>query len=94
MSRADTHPNIVATRDHKQRPGAPVRPGGQAFVVKVGGQYFGGFGGRPPGPYIVKLRARLADALLCDHPNKAADYVTRLAKRGHAGATVHPIKEA
>lgn len=70
------------------------RPCNRAFVVKVGIQYFGGFGGRPPGPYVVKLRSGLADALLCNHPNKARDYVERLAKRGIHGATVHPIQEA
>lgn len=93
MSRADNRDSVAVVSDPKPRRDGLPRYADRAYVVKVGGRYFGGFGGRPPGPYVVKLNTKLADALLCDHPNKAADYVTRLAQRGFTGATVHPVRE-
>ncbi len=65
-----------------------------AWGLKVGDQWFAGFGGRPPGPYIVKLRMTLAEALLCVSPERAADYVERLAKRGYPGAQIVRIEVA
>ncbi len=93
MSRADTRENVAAVHDPAPRRDGLPRHANRAYVIKVGCRYFGGFGGRPPGPYVVKLNRMLSDALLCDHPNKAADYVERLAKRGVMGATVHTITE-
>lgn len=65
----------------------------QAYAVRVGGQWFAGFGG-PKGAPIVKLRRHLCDALLMVSQERGLDYVDRLAKRGHPGGCVRTIQLA
>ena len=63
----------------------------RAYAVKVGEQWFAGFGGDKDAP-IVKLRKHLCDAKLMVSTERCADYMTRLAARGYPGAICHVIE--
>lgn len=56
-----------------------------AYVIKVGDDWFAGFGGKPGQETLTKLKPGLCDAkLMWDH-KKAAEYLDRLRKRGYGG---------
>lgn len=65
--------------------------GGTAWAVKVGGQWFAGFG---KDTTVVKMRRHLADARLCVSTQQAADYVRRLSDRGYPGGSIVTIMVA
>jgi len=59
-----------------------------AYAIRIGRQWFGGFGGKPGQETLTKLKDGLCDAkLMWDH-KKAAAYVERLQKRGFGGEIV------
>ena len=66
-----------------------------ALIIKVGDQFFAGFGGKPgttKATVITKLRPGLSEALFIGGNNtrKAGDYVRRLAEKGFE-ATVYQV---
>ena len=63
--------------------------GTQAWAVRIGDEWFAGFGGKDV--RIVKFRRHLADAMLMVSTQRAADYARRLAERGHPGASIVAI---
>jgi hypothetical protein len=59
-----------------------------AYAVRIGSQWFAGFGGKPGQEALTKLRDGLCDAkLIWDH-KKASVYVERLRTRGLTGEVV------
>ena len=64
--------------------------GEMAYAVQVGGQWFAGFGGDKQAP-IVKFRKHLCDAKLMVSRQRGADYITRLAARGHPGGVIRTV---
>lgn len=63
--------------------------GTTAWAVRVGDQYFAGFSRDAT---VVKLRRHLADARFCVSTQQAADYVRRLAERGHPHGSILTVR--
>ena len=63
----------------------------KAWAVRIGSNWFAGFG---KDTSIVKLRSHLADARLMVSRQQAADYIRRLAERGHLGGQIFEIQVA
>lgn len=59
-----------------------------AYAIRIGSQWFGGFGGKPGQETLTKLRGGLCGAKLICGRNKAAAYIERLKKRGFDGEIV------
>jgi len=56
-----------------------------AYAIRVGDEWFAGFGGKPGQESLTKVRPGLCDAKLVWDDRKAAAYVERLRVRGYAG---------
>ena len=56
-----------------------------AYAIRIGDEWFAGFGGKPGQESLTKVRPGLCDAKLVWDDRKAATYVERLRVRGYAG---------
>ena len=56
-----------------------------AYAIRIGDEWFAGFGGKPGQESLTKVRPGLCDAKLVWDDRKAAAYVERLRVRGDAG---------
>jgi hypothetical protein len=59
-----------------------------AYAIRIGDEWFAGFGGKPGQESLTKVRPGLCDAKLVWDDRKAAAYVERLRVRGYAGEIV------
>lgn len=59
-----------------------------AYAIRIGNEWFGGFGGKPGQETLTKTKIGLCDAKLIWDDKKAASYVDRLKKRGFVGEIV------
>lgn len=59
-----------------------------AYAIRIGNEWFGGFGGKPGQETMTKTKIGLCDAKLIWDDKKAASYVDRLKKRGFVGEIV------
>ncbi len=56
-----------------------------AWAIKVNGQWFAGFGGKPGQEELTKFRPGLWQAKLLRSPEERDEYLGRLFRRGHFG---------
>ena len=59
-----------------------------AYAIRIGNEWFAGFGGKPGQEGLTKVRPGLCDAKLVWDDRKAAVYVERLRVRGYVGEIV------
>ena len=59
-----------------------------AYAIRIGNEWFGGFGGKPGEETLTKTKIGLCDAKLVWNDRKAAAYVERLRVRGYIGEIV------
>jgi hypothetical protein len=59
-----------------------------AYAIRIGDEWFAGFGGKPGQESLTKVRPGLCDAKLVWDERKAAAYVERLRVRGYMGEIV------